>query len=90
MWAIALLTLPIAATWLTVVLSRIAARRMGVSFVETLVWLGIVSDPDDHEATQISRAERRARETRKARESRRRTAARGTSASSRTMARRVA
>jgi hypothetical protein len=90
MWLIFLLAMLLAAAALTAVLARFAARRLGVGFRDTLIWLGVFAEPADHAAAQASRAERRARDARKARESRRRTAARGTSASSRTMARRVA
>lgn len=90
MWAITLLVLLVGAIASTVHLSRIAARRLDVSFAELSVWLGITSDPEDHAAAELSRSERRARDARKARESHRRATARGTSASSRTVARRVA
>jgi hypothetical protein len=90
MWLISLLALLAAATALTVLIARATARRLGVTWRDTLVWLGVCADPADHEATLASRADRRARDSRKASEARRRGTARGTSASSRTMARRVA
>ena len=90
MWLLVLMSLLVAATALIVLLSRFAARRLEVSWHETLVWLGIWADPSDHAAATASRAERRARDARKAAEARRRTAARGSSASSRTVARRAA
>jgi hypothetical protein len=90
MWFVSLLALLVLATALTVALSREAARRLGVSWPDALVWLGIWTDASDHEATIASRAERRARDARKAAESRRRASARGSSASSRTVARRTA